>query len=107
MQGYLGTGLNQIVKESGAPKGSLYYHFPEGKEQFTTEAVHRIGQTIEERISTSLAAIDDPAEAIGEFILRLAHHVEATQFAKGGGITTVAPESITASERIREACKDT
>ncbi|NIN65314.1 MAG: TetR family transcriptional regulator [Anaerolineae bacterium] len=106
MQGYLGTGLNQIIKESGAPKGSLYYHFPQGKEQFTTEAVHRIAQTIEERIRTNLAAIDNPGEAVAEFILKVAHYVEATEFAKGGGITTVALESITTSERIREACKE-
>ncbi len=95
------------MKESGAPKGSLCYDFPEGKEQFAAQAVHRIAKTIEERISTSLTGTDHPGEPIGEFILRLAHYVEATQLAKGGGITTVAPKSITTSERIREACKDT
>jgi TetR/AcrR family transcriptional regulator, lmrAB and yxaGH operons repressor len=31
--GFHGTGLNELIAASGAPRGSLYYHFPGGKAQ--------------------------------------------------------------------------
>lgn len=37
--GYAGVGLNDILSQAGAPKGSLYHHFPEGKRQITREAM--------------------------------------------------------------------
>ncbi|MFZ3121286.1 MAG: TetR/AcrR family transcriptional regulator [Variovorax sp.] len=39
IQGYTATGLTQILKESGAPKGSFYFHFPRGKAQLAEEAI--------------------------------------------------------------------
>ncbi len=39
IQGYAATGLTQILEESGAPKGSFYFHFPRGKTQLAEEAV--------------------------------------------------------------------
>lgn len=39
IQGYTATGLIQILKESGAPKGSFYFHFPRGKTQLAEEAI--------------------------------------------------------------------
>lgn len=30
-RGYHGVGLNDLLTDAGAPKGSLYHHFPDGK----------------------------------------------------------------------------
>ncbi len=105
-QGYHGTGLNEIVKESGAPKGSLYYYFPEGKEQITAEAVLQSGQAVSERIRAGLKGSSSASKAIHDFILLVAENVERSGFAAGSPLTTVAMETATKSERINLACRE-
>lgn len=105
-QGFHGTGLNEIVRESGAPKGSLYYYFPEGKEEIVAETVRYAGQRTAERIRTHLATIEDPAEAIQSFLNTIAYHIEASNFRSGGPLTIVASESATTHQRINLACQE-
>jgi TetR/AcrR family transcriptional repressor of lmrAB and yxaGH operons len=105
-QGFHATGLNEIVKESGAPKGSLYYYFPAGKEEIVAETVRFAAQRTAERIRTHLATIDDPAEAIQSLMEMIAFHIEKSGFRAGGPITIVASESATTSERINQACQE-
>lgn len=104
-QGYHGTGLNEIVRESGAPKGSLYYYFPEGKEQITAEAVLQSGQATSQRIRAGLAASSSAPKAIYDFVLLIAENVERSGFAAGSPLTAVAMETATQSERINLACR--
>ena len=104
VQGYHATGLNQIISESGSPKGSLYHYFPGGKEALVTEALQRAGGVIEERIRAGLTDTDDPSEAVRGFLHGLAYHVAASDYQRGGPITTVALETASTSERLREAC---
>lgn len=104
-QGYHGTGLNEIVKESGAPKGSLYHYFPDGKEQIVAEAVLGSGVETAERIRSELKKSSNPARAIYDFIFNIADQVELSQFAAGSPLTSVAMETVTKSKRINLACR--
>jgi TetR/AcrR family transcriptional repressor of lmrAB and yxaGH operons len=105
-QGYHGTGLNEIVKESGAPKGSLYYYFPDGKEQITTEAVLHSGEETAERIRMGLGQSSNASKAVYDFVLKVADNVELSGFAAGSPLTAVAMETATQSERINLACRE-
>lgn len=104
-QGYHGTGLNEIVKESGAPKGSLYHYFPEGKEQIASEAVMQSGKATAQRIKDGVSG-SNAAKAIYDFVLNIADHVESSGFAAGSPLTAVAMETATQSERINVACRE-
>ena len=67
-KGYHATGLNEIIRESGAPKGCLYYHFPQGKEQLAQEAIKVVGLEIQAKMEKVFQVYDEPVEAIQEFI---------------------------------------
>ena len=103
-QGYYATGLNQIVQASGAPKGSLYYYFPAGKEELTAEAIERSSRLLAAHTRTELGAVADPAEAVRQFIRNLAVHVQASACQSGAPIAAVALETAAASDRLAAAC---
>lgn len=45
-RGYEGVGVAELLQKSGAPRGSLYFHFPGGKEEIGVEAVKRVGISV-------------------------------------------------------------
>ena len=54
-QGYAATGLNQILDEAGVKAGSLYHHFPQGKQQLAAAVVDSAGAGIEQLLRRFLA----------------------------------------------------
>ena len=106
LQGYRATGMNEIVRESGAPKGSLYHYFPEGKDELAAAVIAHAAGTITANIESVLAAHDDAAAAVVSFVRQLAGHVSASGYRQGGPITAVALEAASTNERLRQACRD-
>jgi TetR/AcrR family transcriptional repressor of lmrAB and yxaGH operons len=48
-RGYEGVGVAELLEKSGAPRGSLYFHFPGGKPQIGAEVVARVGAEVAAR----------------------------------------------------------
>ncbi len=100
-QGYHATGLSEIVDEAGAPRGSVYFHFPGGKDELAVAALARSGEEWRVRIETAVAGAKDLGAAIDAIIQVLADDLEASGWEHGCPVAAVALESI--SKPVRKA----
>lgn len=102
-RGYHGTGLVEILETSGAPKGSFYYHFPEGKEQLAEQAMLQAGKVVQAMIERAFVG----AASFQEGATRLSHAIadwfEKSDFSEGCPITSVLLETVPGSERLGTA----
>jgi TetR/AcrR family transcriptional repressor of lmrAB and yxaGH operons len=105
-QGYHATGLTQLTTAGGAPKGSLYFHFPGGKEQLAAEAVRLSSERTGELLRAIVRDAPDAPTAIDRAVDALASFLTESDFRRGCPLATVALDAAAASEPIREACAD-
>ncbi|MET9878789.1 TetR/AcrR family transcriptional regulator [Actinacidiphila glaucinigra] len=61
--GVTATGMRDVAAHAGAPRGSLQYYFPGGKEQMVNEAVGWAGRYAGNRVARFLAALPEPTPA--------------------------------------------
>lgn len=106
-QGYARTGLNDIVDASGAPKGSLYHYFPDGKVSIGVAAVEEAGR----RVTETLKELSGRAGTTGELVTAharlLAAWMRKSGYRDGCPMTTVllelAPDNRAVAEAGRKA----
>jgi TetR/AcrR family transcriptional repressor of lmrAB and yxaGH operons len=102
-QGFHGTGLNQILEEANAPKGSMYFHFPGGKTQLAAEAIAAAADYIDRALRTheggpAIAAVDG-------YLGQMASWLESTEFSGGCPIATTALEVGATTPELGDACE--
>lgn len=101
-RGYFGTGLNHILADSGAPRGSLYFHFPGGKDQLVGEAIRQASGGIDTIIATIEAA--DTRALIAALLQAVGQRLEQSGWNQGCPVATVALETSASNDAIQEAC---
>ena len=101
-QGYHGTGLNQILDEAKAPKGSMYFHFPGGKEQLAAEAIARAGDYLDAALAAHHR--ESAEESIDAYLADVAILLERTNYADGCPIATVTLEVAPTISHLGDTC---
>jgi TetR/AcrR family transcriptional repressor of lmrAB and yxaGH operons len=94
-RGYHGTSLNDILAASAAPRGSLYFHFPGGKDQLVIEVTRASVADVAERLRETLAAEKSPAAAIRRIFETTAAMLEENEYALGCPVAPVVLDGTT------------
>ena len=93
IQGYTATGLNQIIEESGSPKGSFYFHFPRGKAQLAEEAIdHYVASRIAVLRDISANTTGDALSFVHQIFGTFAAEMVASDFQYGCLMQNLANE---------------
>lgn len=88
--GLSGAGINEIVRESGAPKGSVYHFFPAGKQQIAAEAIEVYTERVQVFIDAALASRSAPADKVKALFDAFARRVEEGGFRKSCAVGAVS-----------------
>lgn len=87
-RGVDGVTLDDVLSRSGAPRGSIYHHFPSGRAQIIDEAAQLSGDAISRLISNAAhsgpAAVVDAVTAFWRKLLR------QSNFAAGCPVVSIA-----------------
>jgi TetR/AcrR family transcriptional regulator, lmrAB and yxaGH operons repressor len=101
-QGYAATGVNQILETADVKAGSLYHHFPDGKQELAAAVVDSVGADIERRLRELLDSELPVTDVVDGWIDLMASGLSGDQ-RDGCPIEPIATESVNASQQVRTA----
>jgi len=102
-QGMAGTGIKQILSRANAPYGSLYHHFPGGKDELAAETIKRAGAQYAELVAGKLLAGPDLPTNVRNAFASAGQTLVDTDYADACPIETVALEVASTNEPLRLA----
>jgi len=104
-QGFHATGLDQILRRSRTPKGSLYHYFPGGKDQLAIATLQHVASEQGQTMTAIFSSQTDPLETLQIFFEHAAETLLMSDFRDGCPIATVTLEVASDRPAVREACR--
>ena len=104
-RGYHGTALHDILAASGSPRGSLYFHFPGGKEEIGEAALDLAGEAVRAKIAHAAEASPSAETFLTGIARAMAADLEQSDFCNGCPIATTALETAAQSDVLRAAAR--
>jgi TetR/AcrR family transcriptional repressor of nem operon len=104
-QGYFGSSLADIMRETGLEKGGIYNHFS-SKEQLALESFDYAYGLVQQRVRQALAGKFDAIERLLAIVSVFQGIVEDPPVAGGCPILNTAIEADDANEALRDRARD-
>jgi TetR/AcrR family transcriptional repressor of lmrAB and yxaGH operons len=104
-QGYAATGLNQVMAEADAPKGSMYFHFPGGKEELAAAALDRFSGRVGEAMAATLASSESVEAAVVQMFDAEIARMERTDFMDGCAVAAVSLDAAADHPALADATR--
>jgi TetR/AcrR family transcriptional repressor of lmrAB and yxaGH operons len=104
--GFAATGINEIAEVAGAPKGSLYHYFPDGKDQIAEAAIRFAGAGLVATLEKLEKEHDTAASMIRAYCKLLAGWMAKSGFRDGCPISTTLLESAPQSAGLTAAGRE-
>ena len=102
-RGFNGTSLSAIAELSGAPTGSIYHFFPEGKTALAEAVIVETGAAYRQLFELVAAEATGPVEAVEAFFAGAGSALADDDFVDICPIGTVAREVASENDRLRRA----
>ncbi len=105
-QGYHGTALHDILAGGGSPRGSLYFHFPKGKEEIGEAALTLAGEAVRQAIAHAAETSANAEIFLTRVARGMASDLEKSGYKEGCPIATTALETAAQSEVLGAATRN-
>lgn len=105
--GFHGTSLSAILAESRAPSGSLYFHFPGGKEEIVLEATRAGATAFTELLERTLRESGDPVAGVKAYIQAVTRQLRASDYMCGCPVAPVILDAPSAASPLAELSRQT
>jgi TetR/AcrR family transcriptional repressor of lmrAB and yxaGH operons len=105
-QGYHGTALHDILAAGGSPRGSLYFHFPKGKEEIGEAALTLAGEAVRQAIAHAAQTSENAEIFLTRIARGMASDLEKSSFSEGCPIATTALETAAQSDVLGAATRN-
>jgi len=103
--GFNGMGLKALSEATALPYGSIYHHFPGGKEEIAATAILANASVVGQLLEANLAeGVTD--DAIRRMFAFMAERLEASDWSAGCVVGTPAADDPSAAPTVRDACAD-